>query len=97
MPKEEPAHTGFTNSGYPKSCAAFSTAARDARLANTALRGTSTPASAASLCALSLSMHRALARVPQPIMGTPAISSMPCTVPSSPFLPCKMGNAASKR
>ena len=31
-----------------------------------------------------------------PTRGIPASSSTPCTVPSSPFFPCRIGNAPSK-
>ena len=40
-------------------------------------------------------MHSALDRAPQPTTGTSISSSRPWTVPSSPFLPWRMGNAAS--
>src|SRR3989344_2045921 len=33
-------------------------------------------------------MARALASTPEPVYGTPASSKNPCTVPSSPYVPC---------
>ncbi len=43
----------------------------------------------------SLSMQSAEASTPAPTYGTPASSSSPCTVPSSPNGPCRTGNTTS--
>ena len=95
MPKDDPARTGLTNSGQPIDSAVAAISPAAAPRSNLVLFGTAMPASAASLWARSLSMQRALGRTPQPITGTPASSNTPCTVPSSPFLPCRTGKAAA--
>ena len=46
---------------------------------------------ASTSLALILSMHSAEASTPDPTYGTPASSSRPCTVPSSPWGPCRSG------
>ncbi len=43
----------------------------------------------------SLSMLTALASTPAPTYGTPAISSRPWMVPSSPYGPCSTGSTRS--
>ena len=43
----------------------------------------------------SLSMQSADAVTPEPTYGTPASSSSPCTVPSSPKGPCRIGSTTS--
>ena len=40
-------------------------------------------------------MHSADAVTPEPTYGTPASSSSPCTVPSSPNGPCRIGSTTS--
>ena len=40
-------------------------------------------------------MHNADAVTPAPTYGTPASSSSPCTVPSSPKGPCRIGSTTS--
>ena len=40
-------------------------------------------------------MHNADAVTPEPTYGTPASSSSPCTVPSSPNGPCRIGSTTS--
>ena len=40
-------------------------------------------------------MQSADAVTPEPMYGTPASSSSPCTVPSSPNGPCRMGSTTS--
>ncbi len=44
---------------------------------------------------MSLSMQSAEASTPAPTYGTPASSSRPCTVPSSPNGPCRIGKTTS--
>lgn len=58
--------------------------------------GTRTPSRLTSLWALSLSIPRAEAKVPQPAMGMPESSSRPCRVPSSPLPPWSTGKAMSR-
>ena len=55
------------------------------------------PAASSSVCDTALSMHTADASAAQPTNGMPASCSSPCTVPSSPFLPCRTGITASTR
>src|SRR3989344_1640905 len=50
--------------------------------------GTLRPWNKKSSLDFSLSMASALAKIPEPVYGTPAISKKPCTVPSSPYVPC---------
>ena len=44
---------------------------------------------------MDLSMAKALARTPDPTYGTPASSSSPWMVPSSPYGPCRRGKTTS--
>ena len=95
-PKDEPARTGFTNTGkesvsriFCRVSAVFSSSTTDF--------GTAIPARETSLCARSLSMQSAEASVPHPTSGIPESSKSPCTVPSSPFFPCSTGKARSIR
>ena len=57
--------------------------------------GTVAPTVSARRWATCLFMHKEELREPQPAMGMPASSKTPCTVPSSPFLPCRIGSAQS--
>ena len=43
----------------------------------------------------SLSMPAALANTPAPAYRVPVISSSPCSVPSSPNVPCSSGSTTS--
>ena len=53
------------------------------------------PWAASTSLALSLSMHSAEPSTPAPTKGTPASSSIPCTVPSSPCGPCSSGSTTT--
>src|SRR5271156_4049688 len=53
------------------------------------------PACSNSRFCTSLSMPTADASTPAPTYGTPASSINPCTVPSSPNVPCRTGNTTS--
>ena len=53
------------------------------------------PSAANSFLVNSLSMPAALASTPAPTYGTPASSSRPWMVPSSPYGPCSTGNTTS--
>ena len=44
---------------------------------------------------MALSMQSDEPRTPEPTYGTPARSSSPCTVPSSPIGPCSSGNTTT--
>jgi hypothetical protein len=50
------------------------------------------PAAIVTCLAIALSMLTAEPSTPLPTYGTPASSSMPCTVPSSPNGPCRRGS-----
>ena len=56
---------------------------------------TGMPWSRSTALKTSLSMQSAEASTPAPTYGTPASSSSPCTVPSSPNGPCSTGNTTS--
>src|SRR5450631_15016 len=58
---------------------------------------TGRPASRIRRLATSLSIAIAEPVTAEPTNGTSANSSAPCTVPSSPFGPCRTGNTTSKR
>src|SRR5712691_2968486 len=58
-------------------------------------RATGTPLSRSTFLKRSLSMQSADAATPAPTYGTPASSSSPCTVPSSPNGPWRMGRTTS--
>src|SRR5580704_139645 len=58
---------------------------------------TGRPASRMSRLATSLSIAKAEPVTAEPTNGTSAGSRAPCTVPSSPFGPCRTGNTTSKR
>ena len=77
IPKEEPAFTGFTNSGYPIFSACCKAVATDALFPSTKEAGTEIPAVCANLCARSLSIHKAEDKTPHPTTGIPAISKSP--------------------
>ena len=56
---------------------------------------TGMPRSRSTALNRSLSMQSADAVTPEPTYGTPASSSRPCTVPSSPNGPCRIGSTTS--
>ena len=56
---------------------------------------TGIPRSRSTALNRSLSMQSADAVTPEPMYGTPASSSKPCTVPSSPNGPCRIGSTTS--
>src|SRR6201991_5260882 len=56
---------------------------------------TAMPSAANTLLVSSLSIPTALAATPLPTYGTPASSSRPWTVPSSPYGPCRQGKTTS--
>ncbi len=95
MPIEEPARTGLTKSGQRSFPVILPMISSRSASRNVTDRGTATPLCATSLCALSLSMQSAEASVLQPTTGMPASSNNPCTVPSSPFFPCRTGKTRS--
>ncbi|CAB4549431.1 unannotated protein [freshwater metagenome] len=95
IPIEEPMFAGFTKMVSPNSaisldassCPFSSSVTRTA-----AQRGCAIPAASSTVLAMALSMATAEPNTPAPTYGTCAISSRPCTVPSSPFGPCRIGN-----
>ena len=92
-PIEDPPLAGFTNTGRPKCERSASVSSRaPSRITS---RVTGMPTAATSFFVYSLSIPHADASTPGPTYGTPAISSMPWTVPSSPYLPCSTGKTAS--
>src|SRR6202167_73597 len=99
IPTEEPSVAGFTNKGKRNFfLMAFSTFARSRSHSErrTARNGTiGSPACSNSRFCTSLSMPTADASTPAPTYGNPASSIKPCTVPSSPNVPCKTGNTTS--
>ena len=80
MPKEDPARTGFTNSGYPSLRAYFCIACASYGFVTVTVSATGTPAAAAIRCESSLSIPTAELSIPHPMTGMPASSSTPCTV-----------------
>src|SRR5271156_3231866 len=90
---------GFTNNGKRNFfLMAFSPFARSCSHSDrrTARNGTiGNPACSNSRFCTSLSMPTAEASTPAPTYGNPASSINPCTVPSSPNVPCKTGNTTS--
>src|SRR5271168_3149668 len=101
MPTDEPSVAGFTNTGKRNLRAtAFFTASgfacHSARM-TTRHSTTGIRASRNRRFCTSLSMPTAEASTPEPTYGTPASSSSPCTVPSSPNVPCSTGNITSIR
>ena len=90
MPTDEPRRAGFTNTGYVEAGASSASPSR-----SVTLRATGIPRSRSTALKRSLSMHSADAATPAPTYGTPASSSSPCTVPSSPNGPCRIGSTTS--
>src|SRR5277367_4693066 len=99
IPTDDPSVAGFTNNGKRNFfLMAFSTFARSCSHSDrrTARNGTiGNPACSNSRFCTSLSMPTAEASTPAPTYGNPASSINPCTVPSSPNVPCKTGNTTS--
>src|SRR5580704_893833 len=99
IPTDEPSVAGFTKNGKRNFFfMAFSTFARSRSHSErrTARNGTiGNPACSNSRFCTSLSMPTADASTPAPTYGNPASSINPCTVPSSPNVPCKTGNTTS--
>src|SRR4051812_41804340 len=93
MPKLDPARLGLTNTGSPSRPRSAPDSDWPAR--STVYGPTGMPSSSASFLVNSLSMPAAEANTPAPTYGTPAISSSPWTVPSSPYAPCRTGNTTS--
>src|SRR5580693_40668 len=99
IPTDDPSVAGFTNNGKRNFfLMAFSTLARSCSHSErrTARNGTiGKPACSNRRFCTSLSMPTADASTPAPTYGNPASSINPCTVPSSPNVPCKTGNTTS--
>src|SRR5580658_2101776 len=99
IPTDDPSVAGFTNNGKRNFfLMAFSTLARSCSHSErrTARNGTiGNPACPNRRFCTSLSMPTAEANTPAPTYGNPASSINPCTVPSSPNVPCKTGNTTS--
>src|SRR5580658_8673345 len=99
IPTDEPSVAGFTNNGKRNLfLTAFSTLARSCSHSErrTARNGTiGNPACSNRRFCTSLSMPTADASTPAPTYGNPASSINPCTVPSSPNVPCRTGNTTS--
>ena len=97
-PTDEPARAGLTNTGRPSPRARRSQSSRsrahDARVTDTH-GATATPAPCSTVFVKCLSMPSADASTPLPTYGRPSSSSSPCTVPSSPNRPCRIGNTTS--
>ncbi len=106
----DPPRAGLTNSGQPSSVIASSTRLRSGSTASVALSTasggqsrsrtttcgpTGRPRAWKMIFMYSLSMLTALASTPAPTYGTPAISSRPWMVPSSPNGPCSIGSTTS--
>src|SRR5271167_711713 len=93
-PIDEPPRAGLTNTGTPSnSRSSGCSSGRDGR--STACGPTGSPSATSSFLVNSLSMPAALASTPAPTYGTPASSSSPWIVPSSPYGPCSTGNTTS--
>ena len=98
MPTEDPSAAGFTNIGYPSRCARACTPSRSRSHtgSSTTSKGTTArPASRNRTFCTALSIPTAEPRTPAPTYGTPARSSIPWIVPSSPKRPCSTGNTTS--
>jgi hypothetical protein len=94
----EPARAGLTNSGQPWIAMLSAMPRRSAshsRRRTVDHGATRRPACSRTAFATCLSMARALASTPSPTYGSPAISSMPWMVPSSPNGPCRIGKTMS--
>src|SRR5258705_404191 len=59
---------------------------------STTYRGVGMPVASQMSFVRNLSMHNAEAITPLPVYGIPMVSRAPCTVPSSPYRPCRMRN-----
>jgi hypothetical protein len=97
-PTLEPARAGFTNTGRPSSSDPLRTDSGSSRhrYAVTVCHGaTGMPACCRTVFVKCLSMPSALASTPLPTYGRPTRSSIPCTVPSSPQGPCRIGKTTS--
>ncbi len=101
IPTELPSVAGFTNTGKRN----FLRIARRIfpREFSHSARGMARNSPTGSLACrnrrfcMSLSMPTAEPITPEPTYGSPARSSRPCTVPSSPNVPCSTGNTTSTR
>ncbi len=93
IPIDEPPRAGLTNTGSPSR--SWSASASDAPARTTAYGPTGRPSAASSFLVNSLSIATALPSTPEPTYGTPAISSSPWIVPSSPNGPCSTGKTTS--
>ena len=88
MPTLDPARAGLTKTGKPSAATVSRTAAlsvAQARGVTTAYGPTGSPAPCSSVFMCPLSIAAAEAKTPDPTYGTPASSSSPCSVPSSPY------------
>ncbi len=96
MPTLDPSRAGLTKQGGVIPAAASSaswscfTPAR-----KVTLRAVAMPTLASSGLTRSLSIVTAEPATPEPTYGSPTISSMPWTVPSSPKGPCRIGSTTS--
>ena len=103
VPIDDPPRAGLTNTGQPSSPISSSTRLRSAvdaaepqsRSRTTTYGPMGSPRAANSSFMYSLSMPAALASTPAPAYLTPAISSSPWIVPSSPKVPCSSGSTTS--
>ena len=94
MPMLDPARAGLTKTGRPSR--SRSAARQRAARPEHRVRPDRQPLGAQQLLG-ELLVHRRRARrsTPEPTYGTPAISSRPWMVPSSPYGPCRTGNTTS--
>ncbi len=98
MPIEDPPRAGFTNSGKPSSATRWvmpSGSRYHSRAVTVTDFITGSPAAASTTFMYALSMLTAEASTPAPTYRTPAISSIPWMVPSSPQGPCRTGKTTS--
>src|SRR5262249_37049174 len=89
IPTEEPSCAGLTNTGYPNGfCTGLLARSATCRVTGIAWSRT-------TYLKTSLSMQSAEASTPGPTYATSASSSIPCTVPSSPNGPWRIGSTTS--
>ena len=93
IPIEEPPRAGLTKTGSPSRSRSVAASDRPAR--TTVYGPTGSPSASSSFLVNSLSIATALPSTPEPTYGTPAISSRPWIVPSSPYGPCRTGKTTS--
>ena len=95
-PTDEPRFAGFTKHGYPSSASTRSANATPSWPSrNDADAATRKPHAANARFIITLSIPTAEPTTPAPTYGRSASSSSPCTVPSSPYGPCRSGSTTS--